>query len=63
MIGPQCHCLNLAAAHWTKDAFEGNLQSTLDNIHEVMKWANMIKNHNEQNMLAGEQPNGSTICM
>ena len=44
MIGAECHHLNLAAAHWTKDAFEGKLQSTLDNIHVVMKQASMIKN-------------------
>ena len=44
MIGAQCHRLNLAAAHWTKDAFDGKLQSTLDNIHAVMIWASTIKN-------------------
>ena len=44
MIGAQCHRLNLAAAHWTKDAFDGKLQSTLDNIHAVMIRASTIKN-------------------
>ena len=44
MIGAHCHRLNLAASHWTKDAFGGKLQSALDKIHAVMLRASTIKN-------------------
>ena len=44
MIGAHCHQLNLAASHWTKDAFGGKLQLALDKIHAVVLCASTIKN-------------------
>lgn len=43
MIGAYCHHLNLAATHWTKDAFDGRLQTCLDHIHAVMIRASTLK--------------------
>ena len=42
MIG--AHCLNLAATHWTREAFNGKLQGTMDQIHACMKRASTLKN-------------------
>jgi hypothetical protein len=44
MIGAHCHCPNLAATHWTKEAFGGMLQTTIDQIHACMKRASTLKN-------------------
>lgn len=43
MIGAYCHRLNLAATHWTNDAFDGKLQTCLDRIHAVMIRASNLK--------------------
>jgi hypothetical protein len=45
MIGAHCHHLNLAPTHWTKEAFDGMLQTTIDQIHACMKCASTLKNH------------------
>jgi hypothetical protein len=44
MIGAYCHRLNLACVHWTREAFGGNLQSTIDQVHACMKRASTLKN-------------------
>ena len=44
MIGAHCHRLNLACAHWTREAFGGNLQTTINQVHACMKWASTLKN-------------------
>jgi hypothetical protein len=43
MIGAYCHRLNLAASHWTQDAYGGRVQDCLDRIHAVMKRASTLK--------------------
>jgi len=37
MIGAFCHRLNLACLSWTRDAYDGNLQTALNQIHAIMK--------------------------
>ena len=56
MIGAHCHWLNLAASHWTKDAFGGKLQLALDKIHAVMLQASTIKNHAKTREETSYQP-------
>lgn len=43
MIGAYCHRLNLAATHWTNDAFDGKLQTCLGRIHAVMIRSRLVR--------------------
>jgi hypothetical protein len=45
MTGAHCHHLNLVATHWTKEDFDGVLQSAIVQINTCMKSASTLKNN------------------
>jgi hypothetical protein len=65
MIGAYCHRLNLAATHWTNDAFDGKLQTCLDRIHAVMIRASNLKVGAEVRKYTDRKPTirNKTRCM